>query len=48
MFKARVAGIDAEDIRDQVHTLNELVQRQLKEADKRYMELYERHEKDKE
>ena len=34
------AGTDPESIRDQVHALNESVQRQLEEADRRYMELY--------
>ena len=48
VFGAGPAGTDAEDIRDHVHALDELVQRQLKEADMRYMELYERHERDKE
>ena len=34
-------GTDAKDIHDQVHTLNKLVHKQLEEANKRYMELYE-------
>ena len=41
--RAGPVGTDPEFIRDQVHALNELVQRQLKEADRRYMELYECH-----
>ena len=40
------AGIDPKAICDQIHALNELVQRQLKEVDRRYMELYQRHERD--
>ena len=39
---------DVEDIRDRVHALNESVQRQLEEADKRYIELQEWHKKEKE
>ena len=39
---------DVEDICDQVHALNESVQRQFKEVNKRYMDLYQRHERDKE
>ena len=35
------AEIDANDIHDQVHALNESVQRQLEEPDRRYMELYQ-------
>ena len=42
------AGTNVENIHDRVHALNESVQRQLEEADRRYMELYELHEKDKE
>ena len=45
---ARPVEIDMKDIRDQVYILNESVQRQLEEADRRYMELYERHKRDKE
>ena len=45
---ARPVGTDVVDIRDQVYALNESVQKQLKEADRRYMELHERHEKEKE
>ena len=41
-----LARIDPESICDQVHALNELVQRQLEEADRRYMKLYQRHERD--
>ena len=41
------AGTDMEFIHDQVHALNKSVQRQLEEANRRYMELYERHERDK-
>ena len=37
-----------EDIRDQVYALNESVQRQLKEADRKYMELQDQHKKEKE
>ena len=48
MSGVRLTGIDAEDTRNQVHALNESVQRQLEEANRRYMELYERHERDKE
>ena len=40
--------MDVEDIYDQVHTLNELVQTQLEEANRRYLELEERHEREKE
>ena len=47
MFRAGPAGIDPESIRDQVHALNESVQRQLEEANRRYMELYEFHKRDK-
>ena len=39
MSRARLASADVEDIRDQVHALSELVQRQLEEVDRRYMEL---------
>ena len=39
VFGARSAEIDLESIRDQVNALNELVQRQLEEVDRRYMEL---------
>ena len=45
--RAGPARTDLESIRDQVHALNESVQRQLEEADWRYMELYECHERDK-
>ena len=41
------AGTDLESICDQVHALNESMQRQLEEANLRYIELYERHERDK-
>ena len=41
------AGIDADDIHYQAHVLNKSVQRQLEEADRKYIELYWRHEKDK-
>ena len=40
------AGTNSESIRDQVYALNELVQRQLEEVDKRYMELYQCHKRD--
>ena len=43
---ARPAGTDPEFICDQVHVLNESVQRQFEETDRRYMELYQRHERD--
>ena len=36
---------DLESIHDQVHAMNESVQRQLEEADRRYMELCEHHER---
>ena len=42
------ARTSAKDIRDRVYALNESVQRQLEEADMTYMELYERHKRDKE
>ena len=42
------AGLDVKDIRDRVYALNEFMQRQLEEANRRYMELYEWHENDKE
>ena len=45
--RAERAGTDPESIHDQVHALNESVQRQLEEGDRRYMKLYERHERDK-
>ena len=48
VFGAGPVGTDVEDIRDQVHALNELVQKQHEEANRRYIELYERHEKEKE
>ena len=41
-------SMDVEDIRDLVHILNQSMQRQVKEADQRYMELQEWHEKAKE
>ena len=37
---------DPKAIHDQVHALNESVQRQLEEANRRYMELYQCHERD--
>ena len=46
-FETRLARTDPKSIRNQVHALNESVQRQLEEADWRYMELYECHERDK-
>ena len=48
MFGAGPTETDAEGIRDQVYALNESVQRQLEEANMRYMELYKQHERDKE
>ena len=48
MSRARLARTNTEDIRNQVHALTELVQRQFEEADKRYIELNERHKRDKE
>ena len=44
---AKLAGTDPKSILDQVHALNELVQRQFEEVDQRYIELYEHHERDK-
>ena len=41
MSGAGLTGIDVEDICDQVHALNESVQKQLEEVDMRYMELHE-------
>ena len=43
-----LAKTDVEDIRDRVHAVNELMQQQLEEADKRYMLLYEQYKRDKE
>ena len=48
MLGARLPGTDTEDICGQVYALNESVQRQLEQADRRYIELYERHERNKE
>ena len=48
VFRLGCVKGNSEDIHDRLHALNESVQRQLKEADRRYMELYERHERDKE
>ena len=48
MSRARPARINADDIHNRVHALNKSVQRQLKDANRRYMELYEWHERDKE
>ena len=48
MCKARSIATDAKYIRDQVHTLNESMQWQLKEADMRYIELYECRKRNKE
>ena len=47
MSGAGPASTDVEDIRDQVYALNESVQRQLEEADRRYMKLQEQHKKEK-
>ena len=41
LFEAGLVRIDVEDILDWVHALNESVQKQLEELDRRYMELYE-------
>ena len=46
--KTGPARTDVEDICDPVHALNELVQMQLEKFDRRYMELYEQHKRDKE
>ena len=48
MSRVGLTGTDADDIRDWVYALNKLVQRQLEEVDRRYMELYQRHKKEKE
>ena len=40
-------GTDLKPIRDHVHALNESAQRQLDEADRKYIELYECHKRDK-
>ena len=47
VFGAGLVRTHPESFRDQVHALNESVQRQLEEADKRCIELYECHERDK-
>ena len=47
MSRARPVGTDVEDIHDRVYALNESVQKQLEEVDKRYMELHEWDEKKK-
>ena len=39
MSRVGLAGTDVEDIHDRVHALNELVQKQLEEADRRLMKL---------
>ena len=46
--RAGPAGTNVEDIHDRVHALNESVQSQLEEANRRYMDLQEQHKKDKE
>ena len=46
IYGAKLTGTDSESIHDQIHALNELVQTQLEEADKRYMELCQHHERD--
>ena len=48
VFGARPARNYTEDIRDWVHALNESMQRQLEEADKRHMEMNQQHKRDKE
>ena len=48
MSRAGPTRTNVEDIHDQVYALNESMQRQLEEANMRYMELYQRHKKDKE
>ena len=48
MSRARLAGTNAEDICDQVHALSKSAQRQFKEADRKYMELYYHRGRDKE
>ena len=48
LSRAGPTGTDVEDIRDWVHALNESVQRKLEKANRRYIELQEWHEKDKE
>ena len=47
MSGAGPAGTDPESIRGQVHTLNESVYRQFEKVDKRYMQLCELQERDK-
>ena len=46
IFGAGPTGTNVEDIHDRVHALNELVQKQLEEANMSYMELHKRHEKE--
>ena len=46
VFGVEFAGTNLESIHNQVHALNEFVQKLLEEADKRYMELYQCHERD--
>ena len=48
MYGVRPARTNTEEICDRVHALNESMQMQLKEADRRYMELCECHERHKE
>ena len=48
MSGAGSASTDVGDICDRVLALNESVQRQLEEVNKRYIELQERHKKEKE
>ena len=48
VFGAGLTITDMEDIHNQVHAMNESVHKQLKKADRRYMELHKRHEKEKE
>ena len=47
MENPKIRG-DFAQIHDRVHALNESAQKQLEEADKRYMKLYEWHERDME
>ena len=48
VFRAGPACIDVDGIHDQVHVLDESVQKQLKKADQSYIELQEGHKKEKE
>ena len=48
MSGAGSANTNVENICDQVHALNKSLQKQFEETDKRYMELQEQQEKEKE